>query len=94
MSTKLLIFIGPQQAFDVAAADHIICSLSGRTITGLGAGIEAVRRYPDFMAAYNFARRLKTLRGLTLYEYIVKTRASGPNRFIANQVHQMPELNT
>lgn len=24
----------------------------------------------DFMAAYNFARRLKTLNGLTPYEYI------------------------
>lgn len=26
----------------------------------------------DFMAAYNFARRLKTLNGLTPYEYICK----------------------
>lgn len=26
----------------------------------------------DFMAAYNFARRLKTLSGLTPYEYIAK----------------------
>ena len=26
----------------------------------------------DFMAAYNFARRLKTLSGLTPYEYICK----------------------
>ncbi len=27
----------------------------------------------DVMAAYNFARRLKTLSGLTPYEYICKT---------------------
>ncbi|VDS07297.1 hypothetical protein PARHAE_00472 [Paracoccus haematequi] len=26
----------------------------------------------DFMAAYNFARRLKTLGGLTTYEYICR----------------------
>ena len=26
----------------------------------------------NFMNAYNFARRLKTLRGLTPYEYIIK----------------------
>ena len=26
----------------------------------------------DFMAAYNFARRIKTLSGLTPYEYIAK----------------------
>jgi transposase InsO family protein len=26
----------------------------------------------DFMAAYNFTRRLKTLNGLTPYEYITK----------------------
>jgi len=29
-------------------------------------------RLEDFMAAYNFARRLKTLNGLTPYEYICK----------------------
>ena len=28
---------------------------------------------PDFVAAYNFARRLKTLKGLTPYEFICKT---------------------
>ena len=27
----------------------------------------------DFVIAYNFARRLKTLKGLTPYEYICKT---------------------
>ncbi len=33
----------------------------------------------DFMAAYNFARRLKTLGGLTPYEYI---SSSGPQNQI------------
>lgn len=28
----------------------------------------------DFVDAYNYARRLKTLRGLTPYEYICKSR--------------------
>src|SRR4051812_9522061 len=35
----------------------------------------------DFVAAYNFARRLKTLRGLTPYEFICKTWAIEPQRF-------------
>jgi transposase InsO family protein len=48
----------------------------------------------DFMAAYNFARRLKTLSGLTFYEYIAKIWTSEPDRFIANPIHQMPGLNT
>jgi len=48
----------------------------------------------DFMAAYNFARRLKTLNGLTPYEYICKVWTSEPDRFILNPIHQMPGLNT
>ena len=48
----------------------------------------------DFMAAYNFARRLKTLGGLTPYEYIRKIWTSEPDRFILNPIHQMPGLNT
>ena len=41
-----------------------------------------------------FARRLKTLGGLTLYEYICKIWTSAPDRFILNPIHQMPGLNT
>jgi transposase InsO family protein len=47
----------------------------------------------DFVAAYNFARRLKTLRGLTPYEAICKTWAEEPSRFIHNPHHQMPGPN-
>lgn len=48
----------------------------------------------DFIAAYNYARRLKTLSGLTPYEYICKIWTSEPDRFIVNPIHQMPGLNT
>ena len=48
----------------------------------------------DFIAAYNFARRLKTLSGLTPYEYICKIGISEPDRFIVNPIHQMPGLNS
>ncbi|SDZ54886.1 Integrase core domain-containing protein [Jannaschia faecimaris] len=44
----------------------------------------------DFMAACNFARSLKTLSGLTPYEYICKIWTSEPDRFILNPTHQMP----
>jgi len=48
----------------------------------------------DFIEAYNYARRLKTLRGLTPYEYICKIWATEPERFTINPHHQMPGLNT
>ncbi len=48
----------------------------------------------DFITAYNFGRRLKTLQGLTPYEYIGKTWASEPERFRLDPNHQMPGLNT
>ena len=48
----------------------------------------------DFLNAYNFARRLKTLKGLTPYEYICKIWKSEPKRFKLNPIHQMPGLNT
>ena len=48
----------------------------------------------DFMAAYNFARRPKTLNGLVPYEYICKIWTSELDRFILNLIRQMPRLNT
>ncbi|TDX28259.1 hypothetical protein EV657_11287 [Rhodovulum visakhapatnamense] len=48
----------------------------------------------DLMAAYSFARRLKTIDGLTPCEYICKIRTSEPDRFILNPIHEMPGLNT
>ncbi|WP_373277515.1 IS3 family transposase, partial [Gluconobacter thailandicus] len=48
----------------------------------------------DFMAAYNFGRRLKTLSGLTPYEYVCKIWTSEPEKFIINPTHQTPGPNT
>jgi transposase InsO family protein len=48
----------------------------------------------DFVEAYNFGRRLKTLKGLTPYEFICKTWTSQPERFTLNPLQQMPGLNT
>lgn len=52
------------------------------------------RHLSDFIDAYNFARRLKTLSGLTPYEYICKVWTSQPERFTLDPTHQMPGLNT
>ncbi|GEC17535.1 transposase-like protein [Nitrobacter winogradskyi] len=52
------------------------------------------RHLADFINAYNFGRRLKTLKGLTPYEFICKRWTSEPDRFIINPIHQMPGLNT
>ena len=56
---------------------------------------EQLRRHlGDFVSAYNFGRRLKTLKGLTPYEFICKTWTSQPKRFTLNPLQQMPGLNT
>ena len=47
----------------------------------------------DFVAAYNFGRRLKTLRGLTPYEAICKAWQTEPGRFTSNPHHQIPGPN-
>lgn len=52
------------------------------------------RHLDDFVAAYNFGKRLKRLRGLTPYEFICKAWADEPHRFILNPLHQMPGLYT
>ena len=52
------------------------------------------RHLDDFISAYNFARRLKTLKGLTPYEFICKRWTIEPERFTLNPIHQMPGLNT
>jgi transposase InsO family protein len=48
----------------------------------------------NFISAYNFGRRLKTLKGLTPYEFICKCWTSQPERFTLNPIHHMPGLNT
>jgi hypothetical protein len=48
----------------------------------------------NFVTAYNFAKRLKTLKGLTPYEYICKVWTKEPERFSLNPLQQMPGLNT
>jgi hypothetical protein len=44
-----------------------------------------------FVDAYNFARRLKTLKGLTPYEFICKAWTSQPQRFKISPLQQMPD---
>lgn len=48
----------------------------------------------DFIAAYNFGHRLKTLKGLTPYEFICKRWTVEPERFILKPLQQTPGLNT
>jgi len=52
------------------------------------------RHLGDFITAYNFARRLKTLKGLTPFEFICKCWTKEPERFRLNPIHQMPGLNS
>ena len=47
----------------------------------------------DFVTAYNFARRLKILKGLSPYEYICNAWTKEPGRFILDPIQQMPGLN-
>jgi hypothetical protein len=47
-----------------------------------------------FLDAYNFAKRLKTLNGLTPYEAICNAWTAEPNRFIRDPTHLTPGPNT
>ena len=51
------------------------------------------RHLADFVSAYNYGRRLKTLAGLTPYEFICKRWTIEPEKFRLNPIHQMPGLN-
>jgi len=48
----------------------------------------------DFVAAYDFGRRLKTLKGLTPSEFICKRWTLEPERFRLDPLHQRPGLNS
>jgi transposase InsO family protein len=47
----------------------------------------------DFVNAYNFAKRLKTLKGLTSYEFIISAWKKEPDRFHQNPLHHTVGLN-
>lgn len=46
-----------------------------------------------FLDAYNFGKRLKTLRGLTVFEFISEKWISEPERFRLEPTHLIPGLN-
>ena len=48
----------------------------------------------DFIAAYNYARRLKALQGLTPFEYICKIWTSEPDRVTVDPTRHTPGPNT
>lgn len=52
--------------------------------------VQLKRHLADFDAAYNFGRRLKTLKGLTPYEFICKRWTAAPLRFRLIPLHHMP----
>ena len=43
-----------------------------------------------FLDAYNHARRLKTLRGLTPYEFVCQAWTKEPSRFRLDPSHHIP----
>ena len=56
---------------------------------------EQLRRHLEqFVNAYNFGRRLKTLNGLTPFEAVCRAWQNEPERFTSNPLHQTPGLNT
>jgi len=59
-----------------------------------GSHDELRRHLQLFLDAYNHARRLKTLRGLTPYEFICKTWTEQPSRFISDPTHYTLGPNT
>ncbi|CAI9122306.1 hypothetical protein LMG32879_003166, partial [Brytella acorum] len=87
----------PPRTVAMELATHDRSSQTGRMING---GLkrpvtDQLRQHlTNFVAAYNFARRLKTLRGLTPYEFICQQWEKDPSQFIQNPHHQIPGLNS
>ena len=55
---------------------------------------EHLRRHPKaFLDAYNFAKRLKTLKGITTFEFITEKWTSEPQRFRLHPDHLIPGPN-
>jgi hypothetical protein len=54
---------------------------------------ELKQHLQTFLMAYNFAKRLKALKGLTVYEYICKIWTKEPERFRINPFHHIVGLN-
>ena len=46
-----------------------------------------------FVEAYNYGKRLKTLKGLTPFEFIAKCWTDEPRRFTRSPFHHSAELN-
>jgi hypothetical protein len=55
---------------------------------------DQLRRHLQLLVdACNHARRLKTLRGLTPYEFVCQQWTRDPERFTTNPLHHTPGLN-
>ena len=67
----------------------------GQTAVSLGqeVSVAASMALQTFLMAYNFAKRLKTLKGLTSYEFICKCWTEEPKKFRLNPMHHTPGLN-
>lgn len=68
-----------------------------RIVTAFGevaVAIKLAAHLHDFINAYNYGHRLRTLHGLTPYEYICKCWTSEPERFSLYPHHQMPGPHT
>lgn len=56
---------------------------------------DQLREHLDtFVNAYNFAKRLKTLKGLTVFEYVNKCWTEDPKLFNVDPCHHFPGLYT
>ena len=55
---------------------------------------ELEKHLQTFVDAYNFAKRLKSLKGLTSFEYIFKCWTDDEKRFRLDPTHHFPGLNT
>lgn len=68
------------------ASLHGLLTLQGKDLDLAAATLDLL--LTCFINAYNYARRLKTLKGLTPYEYICKISTSEHARFTLNPTHK------
>jgi len=92
---RLIMHQDPNQAIQTVLTETRLCHPEPLdTTTPHISNYQLTAHLHDFINAYNYGRRLKTLRGLTPYEYICKCWTSEPQRFTLNPHHQILGPNT
>jgi transposase InsO family protein len=83
----------PNRPWTNGQVERMNCTLKEATVRRYHYEDQLRDHLAAFLDAYNFAKRLKTLQGLTLFEAICKAWTDDPERFRYDPIHLTSGLN-